>query len=1327
MTDEDGLTASDTANIIINEAPVEPEAPTLEVTAGAALTEGEAAAGNVVATSVANDPDGDNSLLVFSFTPGSNVDGYYEIDSATGEITLTEAGADHVNGGGALPVINVTVTDEDGLTASDTAVVTVNDAPVEPEAPTIEVTAGAALTEGEAAAGNVVATSVANDPDGDNSLLVFSFTPGSNDDGFYAIDPTTGEVTLTAAGADHVNGGGALPVINVTVTDEDGLTASDTAAVTVNEAPVEPEAPTIEVTAGAALTEGEATASNVVATSVANDPDGDNSLLVFSFTLGSNDDGYYAIDSATGEVTLTEAGADHVNGGGALPVINVTVTDEDGLTASDTATVTVNEAPVEPEAPTLEVTAGAALTEGEAAAGNVVATSVANDPDGDNSLLVFSFTPGSNEDGYYSIDSVTGEVTLTQAGADHVNGGGSLPVINVTVTDEDSLTASDTAVVTVNEAPVEPEAPTLEVTAGAALTEGEAAAGATVATSVANDPDGDNSLLVFSFTPGSNDDGYYAIDSATGEVTLTEAGADHVNGGGSLPVINVTVTDEDGLTASDTTTVTVNEAPVEPEAPTLEVTAGEALTEGEATAGNVVATSVANDPDGDNSLLVFSFTPGSNDDGYYAIDPATGEVTLTEAGADHVNGGGALPVINVTVTDEDGLTASDTAAVTVNEAPVEPEAPTIEVTAGAALTEGEATASNVVATSVANDPDGDNSLLVFSFTPGSNDDGYYAIDSATGEVTLTEAGADHVNNGGTLPVINVTVTDEDGLTASDTANIIINDAPAPTLINLQAGGDEVYEAGLSGGTQEGSGATEIHGQLTATGFGTLTVSVNGTEVVTLDGQSGTTGDYNTPNGTLTIRGDGSWTYSLESSQAHNAPNDVSLDKNLVVTVSNDWATSSPVTLDVTIVDDVVTADPQNLVAALESATFTGELNMLGADGDFSADLSGNVGAGNWSTTGYTAGGETVYYYVDAGNPTVLIAYTSESAGAWTGGAGQQMVFELSVDAASGSYTLINHFTGTESTETSVGSTRYGGGNKDFVWFHENNGFKLTGSNSAGDRPANTFFQVSSPDGTINWSGSGVGVNNNWLDAGETMVFTFTDGSWGDVVTQFDFLISGTSGSPTVNWTAYGEDGVTVVKSGSTTTSTLDTGDIPEGASRIEITTSGGGVKLSAGSVSFTTTTVVDTDVDPMNVSVTLEDADGDTITESIGINLVDTNVLTGTSGSDAFFGGDGADTFAWQFGDQGSAAEPTVDTVANFNAGEGDVLDLSQLLQGESDGSIMNYLSMNFDGGNTTISVSHTDGGPVTQQIVVTGVDLTDGGATAISDLLTNGTIKIDS
>ena len=69
--------------------------------------------------------------------------------------------------------------------------------------------------------------------DEEDGTPVVSFTAGSNADGYYAISGNT--VTLTAAGAAFVNGGGTFPAISLTATDSGTpalLSASITSAVT---------------------------------------------------------------------------------------------------------------------------------------------------------------------------------------------------------------------------------------------------------------------------------------------------------------------------------------------------------------------------------------------------------------------------------------------------------------------------------------------------------------------------------------------------------------------------------------------------------------------------------------------------------------------------------------------------------------------------------------------------------------------------------------------------------------------------------------------------------------------------------------------------------------------------------------------------------------------------------------------------------------------------------------------------------------------------------------------------------------------------------------
>jgi Ca2+-binding RTX toxin-like protein len=130
------------------------------------------------------------------------------------------------------------------------------------------------------------------------------------------------------------------------------------------------------------------------------------------------------------------------------------------------------------------------------------------------------------------------------------------------------------------------------------------------------------------------------------------------------------------------------------------------------------------------------------------------------------------------------------------------------------------------------------------------------------------------------------------------------------------------------------------------------------------------------------------------------------------------------------------------------------------------------------------------------------------------------------------------------------------------------------------------------------------------------------------------------------------------------------------------------------------------------------------------------DLLVGGAGNDILFGDDGIDIFALEPGDEGSLVSPAVDTIADFTLGVGgDVLDLSDMLQGENLISLDGYLNFTYDGvsGDTTISID-VDGSAGTfespQEIVLSGVDLTANGSLSdqqiLDNLLSSGNLIVD-
>ncbi|WAI86448.1 type I secretion C-terminal target domain-containing protein [Achromobacter spanius] len=104
--------------------------------------------------------------------------------------------------------------------------------------------------------------------------------------------------------------------------------------------------------------------------------------------------------------------------------------------------------------------------------------------------------------------------------------------------------------------------------------------------------------------------------------------------------------------------------------------------------------------------------------------------------------------------------------------------------------------------------------------------------------------------------------------------------------------------------------------------------------------------------------------------------------------------------------------------------------------------------------------------------------------------------------------------------------------------------------------------------------------------------------------------------------------------------------------------------------------------------------------------------------------------------DQGTVGAPTVDTIKDFSADTvangGDVLDLKDLLIGEKDGTLTQYLNIHKDGNNTVIDIN-TKGDiahGVDQKIVLENVDLTGNGTMSnqaiINDLLQKGKLNVD-
>ncbi|BFQ94206.1 Ig-like domain-containing protein [Gallibacterium anatis] len=169
-------------------------------------------------------------------------------------------------------------------------------------------------------------------------------------------------------------------------------------------------------------------------------------------------------------------------------------------------------------------------------------------------------------------------------------------------------------------------------------------------------------------------------------------------------------------------------------------------------------------------------------------------------------------------------------AVDVNDAPVLTIKPEDIVETG--FTKGQATAGKLIATVTATDPDKADTVTIKLLN---NDDGYFVLDSGTGEISLTGKGAAFVNEGNNLPSIQVQAIDNIGLAGkeekvniadtidtSNTLTITSNDGESVTGITDPLSTVEIRNAN-----------NEVVGRGTADSDGKFTIKLTHEEVVSL--------------------------------------------------------------------------------------------------------------------------------------------------------------------------------------------------------------------------------------------------------------------------------------------------------------------------------------------------------------------------------------------------------------------------------------------------------------------------------------------------------------
>ena len=743
VTDAFGLATSDSLSVTINNVNLAPTA-----SAGPDQTVGE----DVLVTLTgagSTDPDlavDDVLTYAWSQTAGISV-----TLSSTSAVSPTFQ-SPFVGAAGGSATFSLTVTDRGSLQSSDTVIVTFTDGNVPPVS-----NAGADQTVNE---GSPVALDGSGSTDDVPATLQYAWTQVSGP----AVSLTGANTSSASFTAPEVGFDGIKVVtLQLQVTDEESLTSTDSVAINltnINQPPV--------ANAGADQTVGE----NVLVTlsgATSTDPD-----LVVDDSLS------YAWTQTSGPaVSLSSAASvsptfqsPSVGAAGDSASFQLTVTDRGAL--QDSASVTINfvdgnTAPI--------ASAGADQSADE---GAPVALDGSGSSDDVPATLQYAWSQTAGPAIALSgATTATPSFTAPEVGFDGLK----TVTLTLTVTDEETLTSSDTVSITINNLNQAPSAD-----AGTDQTVGENVL-VTLNGSASSDPDtAVDDQLSYAWAQSSGS----ALSLSNANTASPTFQSPSVGASGETAVFSLTVTDRGGLTSNDSVSINFTDGNVSPVAD-----AGPDQTVNE---GVVVTLDGSGSTDEFPSTMEFNWSQTSGPSvTLTAATTATPSFTAPEVGFD----GDTTVTLTLTVTDEESLTSSDTVTVNITNLNQPPLAE-----AGADQSAEQETLVTLDGTK-SSDPD----TVVDDFLSYQWEQLSGTAVTLSGETTATPSFVGPlIANPSESLTFQLTVTDRAGATDTDSVVVTLIDSGNEPP-NAVAGADvEVVEQMVV--SLDGSGSSDVDGSIT---------------------------------------------------------------------------------------------------------------------------------------------------------------------------------------------------------------------------------------------------------------------------------------------------------------------------------------------------------------------------------------------------------------------------------------------------------------------------------------------------------------------------------
>jgi ribosomal protein L14 len=680
VTDDRGGTGSATTNVTVRNVN---QPPVANAGANQSVNEGDAVTLNGSGT----DADGTIANYAWLQTAGPTVT-LTNANSATATFTAPPAATDTVL------TFRLTVTDNEGATGVATVNVTVRHVNRSPTA-----NAGANQTVNEGA--SVTLSGSGTDPDG--TIVTFAWVQ-INGPGVTLANANTATATFVAPQV-VVD---TVLTFQLTVIDNQGGSGSATTNVTVRDVTVANQPPTANAGADQAANEGTAV------TLTGSGTDSDGTIASFAWTQIAGPTATLTnANTATATFTAPQVAVDTVL------TFRLTVTDNGGASGSATTNVTVrnvNQAPTANAGPDQTVDENVLVTLSGSGA----------DPDGTIASYQWAQTAG-------RAVTLSGANTATATFISPQVGGASTLTFQLTVTDNQGATGAATVSVKIrnNIANALPTA-----NAGAAQTVDEN----TGVTLTGSGTDSDGTIVAFQWVQTA---GPAVVLSGANAATATFI-APEVTANTVLK-FQLTVTDNGGATAIATTQVTVrnvNRLPTANAGPDVTVNEGDAVS----------LTGSGTDPDGTIASYKWTRVAGPT---VTLTGASTQTVTFT---APQVTADTVL-TLQLQVADNNGGTGTDTVDVlirNVNKPPVANAKPDKSVNEGATVT----------LNGVGTDPDGTIASFFWAQIAGPtvtlSDPTIAAPTFVAPQVTVD-----------TVLTFQLTVTDNNGATGSDTINVTV--------------------------------------------------------------------------------------------------------------------------------------------------------------------------------------------------------------------------------------------------------------------------------------------------------------------------------------------------------------------------------------------------------------------------------------------------------------------------------------------------------------------------------------------------------------------------